>query len=47
MILNHLAVILFFSGPVFYVGLLMAVDPAGVAAVPQWLFGFHQEIRAE
>ena len=48
MVLNHVAAILFFSGPLFYVGLFMAVDPAGVAAVPQWLFGFiRRSVRTE
>jgi hypothetical protein len=47
MILNHVAAILLFSGPLFYVGLLMAVDPAGVATVPQRLFGFIRSVRNE
>jgi hypothetical protein len=36
MVLNHLAAILFFSGPVFYVGLWMVVDPAGI----EWIAEF-------
>jgi len=35
MILDHLAAILFFSGPLFYVGLWMVVDPAGIARLPE------------
>jgi hypothetical protein len=37
MVLNHIAAVLLFSGPVFYIGLWMAVDPGGVAAAPRWL----------
>jgi hypothetical protein len=38
MVLNHIAAIFFFSGPLFYIGLSMVVDPAGIAALPE-LFG--------
>jgi hypothetical protein len=38
MVLNHIAAIFFFSGPLFYIGLVMVVDPAGIAALPE-LFG--------
>ena len=31
MVLNHIAAIFFFSGPLFYIGLVMVVDPAGIA----------------
>ena len=31
MVLNHLAAILFFAGPLFYGGLWMVIDPAVVA----------------
>jgi hypothetical protein len=37
MLLNHVAAILVFSGPLFYIGLLMAVDPAGIPTLSQWL----------
>jgi hypothetical protein len=37
MVLEHLAAIFLFSGPLFYVGLLMVVDPAGVPMLCQWL----------
>ena len=37
MLLNHIAAILVFSGPLFYVGLLMALDPAGIPTLSQWL----------
>jgi hypothetical protein len=30
MLLNHLAAILFFAGPLFYIGLWMAIDPAAL-----------------
>jgi hypothetical protein len=30
-VLNHLAAILFFAGPLFYCGVWMVVDPAGLA----------------
>jgi hypothetical protein len=36
-LLNHIAAILVFSGPLFYIGLLMAVDPAGIPTLAQWL----------
>jgi hypothetical protein len=35
MVLDHIAAILLFSGPLFYLGLWMAIDPAGVAWVPE------------
>lgn len=35
MILDHLAAILLFSGPIFYIGLWMVVDPAGIAWFPE------------
>jgi hypothetical protein len=37
MILEHLAAILLFSGPLFYIGLWMAIDPAGIARLPALL----------
>jgi hypothetical protein len=37
MLLNHIAAVLVFSGPLFYIGLLMAVDPEGVPVLSQWL----------
>jgi hypothetical protein len=37
MVLDHLAAIFFLSGPLFYLGLLMAVDPAGIPTIYQWL----------
>lgn len=40
MILEHLAAILFFSGPVVYVGLWMVIDPAGIA----WLAEFVMRV---
>jgi hypothetical protein len=36
MVLNHLAAIFLFSGPLFYVGLLLAVDPVGIARISEW-----------
>jgi hypothetical protein len=38
-VLNHVAAIIFFAGPLFYIGLWMAVDPVGIANIPRWLFG--------
>ena len=35
MLLEHVAAILLFSGPLFYVGLWMAIDPAGFAWLPE------------
>jgi hypothetical protein len=37
MVLNHLAAIFVFSGPLFYVGLWMAVDPAGILTLSLWV----------
>jgi hypothetical protein len=37
MIANHLAAIFFFSGPLFYIGLLMAIDPTGIVRLSGWL----------
>lgn len=34
MVLNHIAAIFFFTGPLFYVGLLMLI-PVGIAAIPE------------
>jgi hypothetical protein len=45
MVLNHIAAILFFSGPLFYVGQLMIVDPAGIAALPQLFARALQDFR--
>lgn len=38
MVLNHVAAILIFSGPLFYVGLLMVIFPASIARLPESLF---------
>jgi len=35
MVLEHIAAILLFSGPLFYLGLWMAIDPAGIASLPE------------
>ena len=35
MVLEHIAAILLFSGPLFYIGLWMAIDPAGIAHLPE------------
>ena len=37
MVLDHLAAILLFSGPLFYIGLWMVVDPTGIARLPELL----------
>ena len=37
MILDHLAAILFFSGPLLYIGLWMVIDPAGIARLSELL----------
>lgn len=39
MILEHVAAMLFFSGPLFYVGLWMAVGPVGIATLPELCVG--------
>lgn len=35
MVLNHAAAILLFSGPLFYIGLLMVIFPAAIARLPE------------
>jgi len=45
MVLEHLAVILFFSGPWFWFGLWMAVDPAGIAWLPEFLLRLYRNSR--
>jgi hypothetical protein len=42
MVLNHIAAIFLFSGPVFYIGLLMAIDPAGIAGFFRWMLRFFR-----
>ena len=37
MLLNHIAAILIFSGPLFYAGVWLAVDPAGIAELAAFL----------
>jgi hypothetical protein len=37
MVLEHIAAILLFSGPLFYIGLWMAIDPAGIGSLPEML----------
>jgi hypothetical protein len=32
-VLNHLAAMVFFAGPLFYAGLWMVLDPAGIASL--------------
>ena len=44
MLLNHIAAILVFSGPLFYIGLLMAVDPAGIPTLSQWLLHLFKRL---
>lgn len=38
MLLEHIAAIFFFSGPVFYIGLIMVIDPASIACIPELLY---------
>src|SRR5205823_484361 len=44
MVMEHVAAVLFFSGPLSYVGLWMAVDPAGCATLSQWCAGVIRSI---
>jgi len=44
MVLEHLAAILLFSGPFFWVGLWMAIDPAGIAMIPAWFVRMSQNV---
>ena len=47
MVWNHLAAILYFSGPLFYIGLWMLVDPAGITRIPEWVVrGLAPRMRA-
>lgn len=39
MVLRHLAAIFLFSGPLFYLGLLLALDPAGIPTLLHWIVG--------
>jgi hypothetical protein len=46
MVLEHIAAILLFSGPLFYIGLWMALDPAGIAWVPELIVrGFRNAVK--
>jgi hypothetical protein len=45
MVLNHLAAMFFFSGPLFYIGLLLMVDPTGIAALPELLASALREFH--
>jgi hypothetical protein len=45
MVLEHVAAILLFSGPLFYLGLWMAVDPAGIAWLPELIFRVFRNAR--
>ena len=44
MVLEHLAAILLFSGPFFWVGLWMAIDPAGIAMILSWFVRVSQNV---
>ena len=44
MVLNHMVAVLVFSGPLFWIGLWMAVDPAGVASVADLLVRVPQRV---
>ena len=44
MVLNHIAAILLFSGPLFYIGLWMVVDPAGILALPALVGRLSREL---
>jgi hypothetical protein len=35
MVLNHIAAIFFFSGPLFYIGLVIATFPSTIAWLPE------------
>jgi hypothetical protein len=35
MVLEHILALLLFSGPLFYIGLWLAIDPAGIVTLPQ------------
>ena len=35
MVVEHILAILLFSGPLFYVGLWLAIDPAGLLTLPK------------
>ncbi len=35
MVLNHIAAVVLLSGPFFWIGLWMAIDPGGVAWIPE------------
>jgi hypothetical protein len=47
MVLDHLAAILLFSGPLLYLGLWMVLDPAGIAWLPEMIVRmFRKHVRS-
>ena len=44
MIVDHVAAMIFFGGPVFYIGLWMAVDPVGIVTLPEFLVGIIRRV---
>lgn len=44
MVLHHIAAIFFFSGPLFYVGLLMVIDPTGILTLSEWLVRVFRDV---
>jgi hypothetical protein len=47
MVLNHIAAILVFSGPLFYIGLLMVIFPASIARFPESvIFGLRNFVTS-
>ncbi len=46
MLLNHVAAVLVFSGPLFWIGLWMAIDPAAFTWVPGLILRMRRHLVA-
>ena len=44
MVLDHIAAIFLFSGPIFYIGLWMAVDPVGIEMLSKWFVRVFRDL---
>ena len=44
MVLEHIAAILLFSGPFFWIGLWMAIGPDSIAMIPAWFVRVFQNV---
>jgi len=44
MVLEHVVAILLFSGPLLYIGLWMAIDPAGFVSLPEFVLRVSRKL---